>query len=42
VVEFDNDANARCMVAVWDAYTNEGLNPEGGQNFGVVPVRLIE
>ena len=42
VVEFDNDANARCMVTVWTSYTSEGLNPEGGQNFGVVPVRLIE
>lgn len=42
VPEFDNDANARCMVTVWTDYTTEGLNPEGGQNFGVVPVQLIE
>jgi hypothetical protein len=42
VPEFDNDANARCMVTVWTDYSSAGLNPEGGQNFGVVPVKLIE
>jgi hypothetical protein len=42
VAEFDNDANARCMITIWDDYSTVGLNPEGGQNFGVVPVKLIE
>jgi Tfp pilus assembly protein PilX len=34
--------NARCMQATWYDYTTEGLNPQGGENFGLVPVRLIE
>ena len=33
--------NSRCMVAEWVNYTNEGLNPSGGENFGVVPVSLV-
>ncbi len=33
--------NARCMRAVWFDYTTEGLNPMGGENFGLVPVQLI-
>ena len=33
-------ANSRCMIAEWTDYTNEGLNPSGGANFGLVPVRL--
>lgn len=42
VPEADRDANARCMVAHWEEYTPEGLNPQGGENFGLVPVRLVE
>lgn len=38
----ERDANARCMVARWVEYTNEGLVPRGGENFGLVPVALIE
>jgi len=34
-------ANSRCMEALWTSYTTEGLNPEGGENFGLVPVRLV-
>jgi Flp pilus assembly protein TadG len=34
-------ANSRCMLARWVDYTNEGLNPEGGENFGLVPVTLV-
>ena len=33
-------ANSRCMEAEWVGYTNGGLNPSGGKNFGVVPVTL--
>jgi hypothetical protein len=36
------DANARCMVARWVEYTTEGLEPDGGENFGLVPVKLID
>jgi len=36
------DANARCLVARWQGYTPEGLDPQGGQNFGLVPVRLVK
>ena len=36
------DANARCMVTHWVSYSLEGLNPRGGENFGVVPVALVE
>lgn len=34
-------ANSRCMLARWVGYTNEGLSPEGGENFGLVPVTLV-
>ncbi len=33
-------ATARCMVARWDGYTTGGLNPDGGQNFGLIAVKL--
>ena len=36
------DANARCMIARWVGYTPDGLDPQGGENFGLVPVRLVE
>jgi Flp pilus assembly protein TadG len=36
------DANARCMVTRWVSYSNQGLIPREGDNFGVVPVALIE
>ena len=42
VPEFENDPNARCMTVVWTGYQAEGVNPQGGQNFGIVPVELIE
>jgi Flp pilus assembly protein TadG len=42
IPEADRDANARCMVAHWEEYTPEGLDPQGGENFGLVPVRLVE
>ena len=49
VVEFcghfagiEEDANARCMIAMWESYTPEGLDPQGGENFGVVPVKLVD
>jgi hypothetical protein len=42
VPEASRDSNARCMVAHWEEYTPEGLNPQGGANFGLVPVRLVE
>lgn len=35
-------ANARCMVARWEGFSHEGLDPGGGANLGIVPVRLIE
>lgn len=38
----DPDPNARCMKTLWVSYSNEGLIPRGGENFGVVPVALIE
>jgi Flp pilus assembly protein TadG len=38
----ERDANARCMVTHWESYTTEGLIPREGENFGVVPVALIE
>jgi hypothetical protein len=38
----EKDANARCMVARWVDYSTEGLIPREGENFGVVPVALIE
>ncbi|HEX5936904.1 MAG TPA: pilus assembly protein TadG-related protein [Actinomycetota bacterium] len=37
----EEDANARCMIARWEGYTPEGLDPQGGENFGLVPVRLV-
>jgi hypothetical protein len=36
------DSNARCLVARWEGYTPEGLDPQGGENFGLVPVRLVK
>lgn len=36
------DSNARCLVARWEGYTPDGLDPQGGQNFGLVPVRLVK
>jgi hypothetical protein len=49
VVEFcghfagiEEDSNARCMIARWEGYTPEGLDPQGGENFGLVPVKLID
>jgi hypothetical protein len=39
---FEPDANARCMTTMWVGWTTEGLNPQGGENFGLVPVRLVE
>ena len=36
------DSNARCLVAQWKGYTPEGLDPQGGENFGLVPVRLVK
>jgi Flp pilus assembly protein TadG len=38
----DPDPNARCMKTRWIKFTNEGLIPREGENFGVVPVALIE
>jgi hypothetical protein len=42
VPEFDADPNSRCLTLVWTKYTTEGLNSQGGENFGLVPVELIE
>lgn len=42
IPEEERDSNARCMVARWTEYTPEGLNPQGGENFGLVPVRLVK
>jgi hypothetical protein len=36
------DPNARCMVTRWVSYSTQGLHPRGGENFGVVPVALVE
>ena len=36
------DANARCMLARWEGYTPDGLDPQGGENFGLVPIRLVK
>ncbi|MCD6020367.1 MAG: uncharacterized protein K0R20_77 [Actinomycetia bacterium] len=36
------DPNARCMIAEWMGYTPEGLDGGGGENFGLVPVRLVK
>jgi hypothetical protein len=41
IPEEERDPNARCMVAHWTEYTPEGLNPQGGENFGLVPVQLV-
>jgi Putative Flp pilus-assembly TadE/G-like len=41
VPNVSRDANARCMVTRWVAYTHDGLLPREGENFGVVPVALI-
>jgi hypothetical protein len=34
-------ATARCMVARWEDYTIEGIDPDGGENFGIISVELI-
>jgi hypothetical protein len=36
------DSNARCLVARWEGYSPEGLDPQGGENFGLVPVTLVK
>jgi Putative Flp pilus-assembly TadE/G-like len=38
----EEDPNARCLVARWEGYTPDGLDPQGGENFGLVPVRLVK
>lgn len=38
----EKDANARCMILRWKDYTTEGLEPQEGQNFGVVPIQLVK
>ena len=38
----EEDPNARCMIAEWVGYTPEGLDSGGGENFGLVPVRLVD
>jgi hypothetical protein len=30
------------MVLRWEGFSHEGLNPGGGANLGLVPIRLIE
>lgn len=35
------NANSRCMIVRWVSFTNEGLGPDGGENFGLVPVTLV-
>jgi hypothetical protein len=42
VPEIQRDANARCMIARWEGYTPDGLDGGGGENFGLVPVRLVK
>jgi hypothetical protein len=37
----EQDANARCMITQWIGYSSEGLDPQGGENFGDVPVQLV-
>jgi Flp pilus assembly protein TadG len=34
-------ATARCMVARWEDYTIEGIDPDTGENFGIISVELI-
>lgn len=34
--------NSRCLLVRWTGYTTDGLNPQGGENYGLVPVRLVE
>lgn len=41
VPEINPDANARCVIARWEGYTSEGLDGGGGENFGLVPIRLV-
>jgi Putative Flp pilus-assembly TadE/G-like len=38
----EQDANARCMITKWVGYSSDGLDPQGGENFGLVPVRLVK
>ena len=42
IPQSERDPNAWCMVTKWKGYTSEGLNPQGGENFGLVPVRLVK
>jgi hypothetical protein len=42
IPEAGQDANARCLIAQWVGYTPDGLDPQGGENFGLVPVRLVK
>jgi Flp pilus assembly protein TadG len=35
-----SDPNARCLVATWQGFQTTGLQPGGGQNFGLVAVAL--
>ncbi len=34
------DSNARCLITRWEGFTQTGLAPGGGQNFGIVSVSL--
>jgi len=34
------DSNARCLITVWEDFTQTGLAPGGGENFGIVSVSL--
>jgi hypothetical protein len=42
IPEAERDANARCLITQWVGYTPDGLDPQGGENFGLVPVRLVK
>ena len=42
IPQAERDANARCLITRWVGYTPDGLDPQGGQNFGLVPVRLVK
>jgi putative Flp pilus-assembly TadE/G-like protein len=35
-----SDANAKCLVATWEGFTTTGLEPSGGQSFGITAVAL--
>lgn len=36
------DPNARCMITEWVGYSSDGLDGGGGENFGLVPVKLVK